>query len=317
MNTEEMAAVCGEDMARGYRRDGRPARSTHRGHAVTAITDVTEPGVYHGIPDAVYLADPVPGGSLSSTGARAILPPGCPALYRWQALNGRPDTAAFDLGKAAHAEVLGAGAPIVVVYADDWRTKAAKEAAEQARAEGATPLLAKDHAVVQAMAAALRAHPLAAALLGAERGQPEVSLFWRDARADVMCRARLDWLPNPLYGRMVIPDYKTAPTADPGAFARSTGTYGYHQQAAFYLNGAAELGLAEDFAFLFIVQAKTPPYLVSVCELDATALRIGRARNREAIDLYAHCKTTDTWPGYDEDVTLVALPAWAEREANA
>ncbi|MBO0827768.1 MAG: hypothetical protein J2P24_08300 [Streptosporangiales bacterium] len=45
---------------------------------------ITEPGVYN-LPAAVYHADPVPGGSLSQSGAKKLLPPSCPALYRYWA----------------------------------------------------------------------------------------------------------------------------------------------------------------------------------------------------------------------------------------
>ena len=42
---------------------------------------VDEPGVYDGLDEAAYHADPVPGGSLSASGAKLLLPPSCPALY--------------------------------------------------------------------------------------------------------------------------------------------------------------------------------------------------------------------------------------------
>lgn len=67
---------------------------------------VTEPGVYDDMPEHVYLADPVPGGSLSFSGAKALLPPSCPALYRHQRDHGRPPKPAFDFGHAVHSMVL-------------------------------------------------------------------------------------------------------------------------------------------------------------------------------------------------------------------
>jgi hypothetical protein len=50
---------------------------------VTAVAEkITKPGIYPGVPDEVYHADPVEGGSLSSTGARKILD--CPAKFKWE-----------------------------------------------------------------------------------------------------------------------------------------------------------------------------------------------------------------------------------------
>jgi hypothetical protein len=55
---------------------------------------------------------------------------------------------------------------------------------------------------------------------------------------------------------MICVDYKTADHANPAAFAKSALDYGYHQQAAWYLDGLRELGISDDAAFLFIVQSE-------------------------------------------------------------
>lgn len=274
---------------------------------------VTEVGVYDGMPDAVYHADPVPGGSLSSTGARRLLSPSCPALYKHERDHGRPEKRCFDFGHAAHREVLGVGLDIVTVDAEDWRTKAAQDARKAAYAAGQVPLLAAEMEQVRGMAAALREHPTAFALFDPERGgAPEQSLFWQDARHGVWRRVRLDWLPALTdSGRMILADYKTGVSAEPAALAKAVANYGYHQQAPFYVDAVQALGLAEDVAFVFVAQEKTPPYLITVFELDAVALRIGRHLNDLALGVYAECMATDTWPGYTSDVELLSLPAWA------
>jgi hypothetical protein len=282
--------------------------------ATLDTTVITRPGVYD-LPADVYHADPVPaelGGSLSSSGAKLLLPPSCPAIYQW-ARTHPTHSDAFDFGHAAHAKVLGAGAEIVAVDADDWRSKAAREAKDQARAEGKAPLLAKDVAVVEAMAEALHAHPIASALLDPDHGKPEQSLFVQDEDSGgVWLRAMLDWLPDPGRGRMIVPDYKSTPDlGDPESFQRPMANYRYHGQAAWYLDMVRALGLAdEDAAFVFIVQSKQAPYLVSVIEPDAEALEIGRAENRAAINLFAKCTSNNQWPGYDEGVVPASLPGW-------
>lgn len=282
--------------------------------ATLDTTVITQPGVYD-VPEDTYHADPVPthhGGSLSVSGAKLLLPPSCPAIFHW-ARTHPTHSDAFDFGHAAHKKVLGAGADIVVIDADDWRGKAAREAKDQARAEGKIPLLAKDDATSDAMATKVREHPVASALLDPDHGKPEQSLFAQDEQSGgVWLRGRLDWLPNPGPGRMIVPDYKsTADVGDPEAFGRTMANFRYHGQAAWYLDLLQMLGLADDdAAFVFIVQSKQAPYLVSVIEPDAEAIEIGRAENRAAIDLYAKCVSENRWPGYDEGVVPASLPRW-------
>lgn len=170
---------------------------------------ISRPGVYDGLPESVYHRDPVAGGSLSSSGARKLLAPSCPALFRHEQLHGQPHKPAFDFGRAAHEEVLGTGGGIEVVDAADWRTADAKKARDAAYEAGKTPLLPKDYKVVQAMAEQLKRHPIAGRLFQPGTGKPEQSLFWKDPATGVICRARLDWLPTQVKGRrLIIGDYK-------------------------------------------------------------------------------------------------------------
>lgn len=289
-------------------------------------TVVTKPGLYADMPEDVYHGDPVPGGSLSSSGARKLLPPSCPAIYRYEQDHGSPAKRTFDFGHAAHKAVLGIGADIVEVDAGDWRTKAAREERDAAYAEGKVPLLAAEVAQVDAMAAAIRQHPVAAALFDHARGgKPEQSMFWQQpvpvATPDgprpttVWRRARLDWLPSlTASGRLIIADYKTAACAEPGKFTRAVFDHGYHQQAAWYIDAVTALGLADDIAFVFVVQEKNPPYPVTVCELDFDALRIGRLLNHRALTTFADCQRTGRWPGYSDEVELITPPPWITRE---
>lgn len=274
-------------------------------------TVITAPGVYE-IPEADYHADPVPEGSVSSTGARKLIE--APALFRWYREHPDLTTRALDLGKAAHKMILGVGPDIVEVKAEDWRTKAAKDQRDEAHARGAVPLLTRDVLTIVGMAEALLAHDAAAALLMKGYGKPEQSLFWRDARTGVMCRARLDWLPFERAGRLIIPDYKSGRSAKPALFANAVREYGYHQQGAWYRDGAVALGLHPDPAFVFIVQEKEPPYLITIVELDLAYRKIAAALNRQALDTYVECTASGQWPGYATEVEFVHPPVWYERE---
>lgn len=287
---------------------------------MSAAIEITRPGVYD-IPFDAYQADPIPGGSLSSSGARKLLPPSCPALFRWWADNAQKDTTRdMDLGTAAHLEVLGVGADVVVVEGSGkdpnaWRTNDDKAAVQAARDAGKTPITPRDARVVADMANALRADPNASRLLDPAHGDPEQTLVWFDAEFGVWRRALLDYLPRPSrQRRLIIPDYKTTKSAAPDDIAKSIHNFGYHQQAEWYLAGAEALGLPSDGppAFVLIFQETSAPYLVTVVELDRSALEIARTRNRKALDIFRQCTASGVWPGYSDDVVSVGLPTWAE-----
>ncbi|MFG3340574.1 PD-(D/E)XK nuclease-like domain-containing protein [Glycomyces sp. NPDC048151] len=277
---------------------------------------VTEACVYEDMDEAIYHADPVPGGSLSSTGARALLPPGTPAKYHYE--RGRTvHKKAFDYGSAAHKLILGTGPEIAVIEADNWTTKDAKNQRDAAYSDGAVPLLAHEYENVLAMATMIRRHPIAGPLFN-RPGQAELSMFWVDPDTGVWCRGRLDWLPDRNEGqRLIAAEYKTCRSAALPDIAKAVHDFGYHQQAAHYLTGMRATGLDENPAFVHIFQEKTPPFLVNVVEIDAYNLNIGAAKNKRALQIYRECTDTGTWPGYGDLVTSISMPAWAEnREAE-
>ena len=267
------------------------------------------PGVYD-IPEADYFGAT---GALSCSGAKLLLPPSCPALFRYR--QDHPEHKdVFDFGSAAHKMVLGAGPDLAIVDAPDWRSKAAREARDAAHDEGATPLLLSDFSKVQAMADAIQRHDLASVLLEPEfGGQAEQSLFWADEETGVHRRCRVDWLRDPGHGRFIAVDYKSCAKADPDSIAKAVANYGYYQQDPYYLDGIRALGLHDDPAFVFIFQEKDPPYLVNVVQLDEEARALGRARNRQAIERFRDCTAAGIWPGYSDDIELISLPPWAAR----
>lgn len=280
---------------------------------------ITEPGVYD-LPADVYHSDPVVGGSLSASGTKLLLPPSCPAKFWWHREHGGAPRRVFDFGSAAHREVLGAGNDVVVIAGtgkdpNTWRTDKDKQAVQQARDSGLTPITPADAETVQDMAKALRGHPQASALLSPDYVEAEKTLVWLDDDAGVWCRAMLDGLPRrdaiPDGNRMIIPDYKTCRSVEPRALAKALVDYGYHRQAAWYIDGVRALGLDEDPAFVFVCQEKDPPYLVTVFQIDREALTIGDTQNRYARHVFRRCMETDTWPSYTNSVISLGVPPWA------
>ena len=291
---------------------------------MTAIAEVAtapyidQPGIYD-MPEDAYHADPVPGGSLSCSGAKKLLPPSCPAKFKWEREHPRRPSQAMELGTAAHKLVLGVGAAIVVVDAENWRSKAAQEEAKAARAAGRVPLLTAEYAEAKAIAAAVHEHPVARYLFDPEHGAPERSLFWEDPDTGVWLRSRLDWLPFAgRHGhRFIIADLKTCASADLAGIAKSVANYRYFMQAPFYVDGVRALGYDSDPAFVFVFVETEPPYLVTLAVLDDDAMDAGRAVNRQAIERYRDCTESGIWPGYSAvptDIEVISLPPWTLRQ---
>lgn len=280
---------------------------------------ITEPGVYDAMPEHVYHADPVPDWSLSKSGAQLLVPPNTPAHYLWTRSHPRPATKALDIGTAVHELVLGVGAGVAVIPEDILARNGAASTSEarafkaEAEAAGQTVLKPTEWAEVKAMHDTLREHPIAGRLFDPDRGRPEQSMFWRDQQHGIWRRARVDWLPNPgSTKRPVIVDYKTARSADPRTWAKAATDLGYHMQDACYRAGlAATTGITErDVVFVFVAQEKTPPYLVSVLELDRESREAGQMLMDRAAAVFADCRANNHWPGYPPDVVQVQLPGW-------
>jgi hypothetical protein len=275
-----------------------------------AAQQIVEPGVYD-LPEEQYHADPMRtlGGSLSSTVARKLLPPSCPALARHAALHPEHKDA-YDLGSVTHKLTLGSGPRIVEVQLDTWATKAAKQAREDARAEGAVALLSKDLARAQAMRDAVHADPLAHAILTLP-GKPEQTLIWEEG--DIWGRAMLDRWPDPDASTTapIVVDLKTTEKGlDDASIAKTVWDFSYHCQEDWYRRGYhAVHGIWPDFMFIF-VSAK-PPHLVRVVQLDEVFRDDARLRNDAAVKVWGDCHAADHWPAYVNDLEPITPPRWA------
>ncbi len=270
------------------------------------------PGVYTDIDEDTYHADPVPGRSLSQSGAKQLLD--CPKRFRWQRDNPpSPPKQSMNLGSAVHKVVLGAGPALVPIDADGYTTKAAREARDDAYAAGDIPVLPRERDLVEAMVEAVWADRTASELL--TDGTPEQSLVWDDPKTGVRCRGRLDWLPTPDHGPIgTIPDLKTAKSAAPDDFAKSAAKFKYHIQAPWYLNGIRALGLGDEFTrFVFVVVETSPPHPVEVYELDFEDMDLGERLGAKARALYAEYEALDYWPSYtgSRGIAPLRLPRWA------
>lgn len=263
-----------------------------------------------------YHADPCDQPSLSSSIAHTLCEQS--PRHAWTAhpkLNPdfkRTEKSHFDLGSCAHALLLEAREVedvVQIIDAPDWRTKAAKEARDEARAAGKLPLLSHSVEGVVAMLNATRAQldAIGASPLLFEDGKPEQTLIWEED--GVTCRALIDWLHNDF---ATIDDFKTtSASAAPERWRRTLFTIGADVQTAFYLRGLkAVTGVQAEMRY--VVQENYPPYALSVFSLDADVRAVADAKVEYAINRWRECLATDTWPAYSSEVVHAELPAWAD-----
>jgi len=274
--------------------------------------EITGPGVYDGLNEAVYHADTALaagfGPSLSSTGAKRILH--APAAFKWEQENPSYERK-FNVGTAVHSIVLGVGDG-AIEYPEEFITKSGaisskaevKEWEKAQRENGLVPLKRAQIHAVRETANAVLAHPVAGKVLAA--GKPEQSIYATDSDTGVTMRGRIDWL----RGNAVIDLKTTGQSAHPWRFAKTCADFGYDLQAAWYLKILAALGYPTDIPYLHVVVEIEPPYLVSVVQLDDESLAAGWAQAERALEIYARCVETDDWPGYPEEITPITLPAY-------
>jgi hypothetical protein len=267
----------------------------------------------HGLPVDLYHADPAERPSLSASIA-AILCSQSPAHARAAHPRLNPDhqreeKGHYDVGTAAHAIVLEGRSIVEVVDAPDWRTNAAKDARDAARAAGRIPLLAHTLAEVEAMVEAIHEqlgdHEAEPPLF--TDGKPERTLIWEED--GITCRALVDWLRDDY---AAVDDLKTTSrSANPEAYSRALFGVGGDVQAAFYIRGVEKItGVRPEFRWCVV--ETSPPFALSVISPAPDVLTIGMKKIDWAITRWRRCLQTDEWPGYEPRVAYAELPAYEE-----
>lgn len=292
---------------------------------VPTATRITAPGIYLDIPERVYHADPLPSPSLSASIANVLIDqsPGH-AWYAHPRLNAartiEQSTKAQNLGVALHKLILGKGRPLKIINADDYRTNAAKDARDKAIANDETPLLNKELEAAEEIAqTALRrlARTPVASLLGADNGDAEVTLAWREHNG-VWCRSRVDWLPHIARrgGHITVLDLKTtAQSAKADDWQRTMFDMGGDVQSEFYKRGLrALIPGVRSVEFVFVVIEQTPPYAVEVCKSSGETAADAQESVALAIKAWGDCLARgvneEAWPMYGDQIVQIDPPAW-------
>lgn len=265
---------------------------------------------WHNITEDAYHADPCPSPALSASIAKTVI--GKTLLHAWREHPHSPyktresQPRKSDRGSAAHAYLLG-GKNIVQIDADNYQTKAAKEARDNARDAGLIPILRDEFPYLQEMVEI--AGPRFDALHG---GEPlcEVTALWQ-AKSKGWRRARIDSL-SPDRRRIV--DYKTTEAAvDALSCERRIFDSGYHIQAAAYVEAVETLHpeLMGRVEFVLQWQEQKPPFALSPpIVMSEAALELGRQQWERAGMMWDRAVKANYFPAYTSEAHTACPPPW-------
>lgn len=230
----------------------------------------------------------------------------CPLLFHKKELGliaGR-DSTAFLLGRAAHVLILegrdryehefAVGGPVNPKTGKPYGSST-KKFAEWAERRG-KPVLSDDQAaLLEEMAASVRAHLFASELLvdGVAEG------VVRSECAGHACQARIDWI-NPRPDRGIV-DLKTTDSLD--GFELDIRAFGYVEQAAFYRQLVAEVTGSTLPVHLIAVE-KREPYRCGVWQITPRTLDASEELNVRAMTELSRCRETGVWPTRFESLRL-------------
>lgn len=264
-----------------------------------------------------YHADPFKAPSLSSSIAKTLIAKS--PRHAWAdhpklgGGSGKKPTKEMDQGTLIHSLVLGVGAEIVRVEADNWKTKAAQVAREEARKEGKVAVLEREYVAASGAAVSIieqmRGHGIELT------GRSEAALAWVEESYDgepVQCRGMLDHVD---VGAGAVLDLKVVVSAEPRFLERHVINMGNHIQAEAYRRALAAveptLQGRVDFKWVFVEMVEPTPVVV-VGRPSGTMRELGDRQWRRAVDTWARCLAAKSWPAYaDSGVVELEAPAWA------
>ena len=225
----------------------------------------------------------------------------------WNPNQDLDDSGTADIGTYAHAMLLEGGhAALCVVEADDWRTKAAKEARDSARLAGLLPILAGKVSEVEQMVKAAKAFIESGELAGIfAAGEAETTLVWD--KNGMLCKARPDWLAT---DRKVSLSYKTtAGSAQPDAWIR-TQLPGYDMGIVFYEQGIRSACKVERTRVVTLVQEQKPPFSCSLIGLAPAWQALAESKLARAMMIWSRCLIDGKFPAYTPQICYAEPKDW-------
>lgn len=236
-----------------------------------------------------------------------------PEKFKWAMDHPEQPTPALVFGQLLHAMVLQPDTVDEQFAVTTFGRKTKTFDKQQSElAEAVTLVTKSEFEQAVAMKEKLESIDYVRQLLSGEREKP---FFWKDDLTGEECKCRVDCLTS-INGMNIIVDLKTAESADTDIFMRHAIKYGYNLQAAMYGEGV-KANTGKEYAFVFVVIEKKPPYAINIMQADKAFVLHGFDLFRELIGTYHECKTTGNWYGYlgkHNIINNLPLPAYLAKE---
>jgi exodeoxyribonuclease VIII len=236
-------------------------------------------------------------------------------LYKHEVLDGnkRGSTPQQELGTALHAYYLERDffdAKYRVGDKIDRRTKEGKAAFEErerlAKEEGFIFLDQEAMNKVLSAGKVLDEHPYLKTIKS--KLKCEASMFWE--KDGIKCRGRIDaFMPD----TGVIVDLKT--TKDAKNFSKSIIDYGYHRQAAYYLDGLKATTGLDAKEFIWVTIEMDAPHLCAIYRGDEMMIACGRHEYSQDLIDFKESQDKNEWAGLSTLVQTISLPTWYLKRA--
>lgn len=244
-------------------------------------------------------------------------PARCHALYVARTLKPDPPTPDMILGSLTHVftfepEKLRAEY-VIAEGCNSRRGKKWDAITELAEAEAKTPVLPSQVDKAQAMAAAVRAHPLASTIL--DRAESiEQPIRWKDPETGLYLKCKPDCLVYDDVDRstVLLPDLKT--TSSLRKFPKSIADYRYHRQSRLYRDGVQwKLPDDTEIGSLWILVGKTAPYDVLVRRPSPRLMLQAAVELADVLGRLAESFATGKWELPESNVIeTIDVPRWAQ-----
>lgn len=288
-----------------------------------------EPGIYRGIPAAVYHAAPF----ISNSGLKKFRKDGSkkykherdnppaeeettPAkiqgkLFHYATFEPelfgagvshyiRPATyPAPAANKKVKAGVLKAGDPIRwngnATYCKDWLEEHSE-----------LPIITQEQEDnLRGAAQALMDDEFVGEMLRAHKNSREVTVLARHPRTGLELKMRADLLTEDAGGRPWVLDAKSIDDLD--MFPRHARDFGYDTQDVYYTDMLELVGV-ENAGFVFAVVELTPPFEIRVETIDAESQDEARALYQSDLDKLAECEKSGVWPRKYPGIGKLRIP---------
>ena len=206
---------------------------------------------------------------------------------------------------------------LCIVEADNWKSKAAKEAWELAELKGLQAVLQREADEAKtASDRILKSFLEMGHDLRSTTGQAQVRMEW--TVDGVNCSGVIDYLDA---AKGIIYDFKTTSDASDKKIQRSIFDFGYDIQANAYEEAVGikypeRLGRIKTF---FLFAETKAPFAINPVQLAGSMSELGRRKWSRAKETWKECLASGVWPGYAMPNKRIEATAWqlsAEMEAN-